>query len=184
MITQISSLSSPATDPLKNFKFQVVFHPATGASVTMGFMTVSGLGLTIDTIPYREGGYNTTSQKLPGQADFTPLTFTKGVMLGKQFQIPWVQQLFAVMQGTGTQKAGQDFRATVDVLVIDHPVTVAQAPVKAAFTVYRAWPTALQFSDLDAGANQLLISQMTLAHEGFTPSVAGSVGNSEATWGA
>lgn len=182
MITQTSSLSSPATDPLKNFKFQLVFHPATGTSVTMSCMTLSGLGLTIDTIPYREGGYNVTTQKMPGQADFSPLTLTKGVMVGPQFMLAWIAQLFTVMQGTGNQSAGKDFRSTVDVLVIDHPVTTAQAPVKAAFTVYRAWPTAWQASDLDAGANQLFIQQMTLAHEGFTPSVASAVGNSEASY--
>lgn len=176
-VTQTSSLSSPATDPLKNFKFQVTFQPATGSSVTMGFMTVSGLGLTIDTIPYREGGYNTTSQKLPGQADFSPLTLTKGVMVGSQFQIPWIQQLFTVMQGTGSQTSGKDFRSTVTVSVIDHPVTAATANVYALFTIYRAWPTALQFSDLDAGANQLLISQMTLAHEGFTPAISQAIGS-------
>ena len=184
MITQTSSLSSPATDPLKNFKFQLIFHPATGASTTLSCMTLSGLGVTIDNIPYREGGYNTTVQNLPGQATFSPLTLTKGVMVGPQFQLDWLAQLFTVMQGTGSQAAGQDFRSTVDVLIIDHPVTTAQAPVKGAFTVYRAWPTAVQFSDLDAGANQLFIWQMTLAHEGFTPSVASAVGNSEATYGS
>jgi len=184
MITQTSSLSTPKTDPLKNFKFQTIFYPAVGPSVTMWWMTISGLGMTIDTIPYREGGYNTTTQKQPGQADFSPLTLTKGVQVGTQFTIPWMQQLFAVMQGTGSQVAGQDFRATVDVHIIDHPVTVSQAPVKAAFTVYRAWPTALQYSDLDAGANQLFVQQMTLAHEGWTPSVAAQVGNSEAVSGS
>lgn len=176
MITQTSSLSSPATDPLRNFKFQVAFQPASGPSVTMGFMTVSGLGMSIDTIPYREGGYNTTVQNMPGQASFQPITFTKGVMVGSQFQIPWVQQMFTVMQGTGSQKDGQDFRSTVTVSIIDHPVTTAQANVYALFKIYRAWPTALSFSDLDAGANQLFISQMTLANEGWTPAVAAKIG--------
>jgi len=182
MITQKSSLSSPATDPLRNFKWQLIFRPATGAATAMMAMTLGGLSGTIDTIPYREGGYNVVTQKMPGQADFGPLTITKGVMVGPQFQIDWFKRLFTVLQGTGTQAPGDDFRYTVDVLVIDHPVTTAQAPVKAAFTVYRAWPTALAFGDLDAGANQLLISQMTLAHEGFTPDVAADVGNSEATY--
>lgn len=126
--------------------------------------------------------HNTTVQNLPGQATFSPLTVQKGLMVGKQFQIPWVAQLFTVMQGTGSQTAGKDFRSTIDVLIIDHPVTAKQAPVKAAFTIYRAWPTSLQYSDLDAGADQLLITQMTLVHEGFTPSVAAAVGNSEASY--
>jgi len=37
----------------------------------MGFMTVSGLAMTIDVIPYREGGMNTTTQNMPGQASLT-----------------------------------------------------------------------------------------------------------------
>lgn len=182
MITQTSSLSSPATDPLRNFKWQLIFRPTSGPALPMMAMTLSGMSAQIDTIPYREGGYNVTTQKMPGQADFSPLTITKGVMVGPQFQINWFARLFTVLQGTGGQHAGQDFRYTVDVLILDHPVTASKVPVKAAFTVYRAWPTALAFSDLDAGANQLLIQQMTLAYEGFNPSVANSVGNAEASY--
>jgi hypothetical protein len=33
--------------------------------------------------------------------------------------------------------------------------------------VYNAWPTALAYSDLNAGDNSLLVEQMTLVHEGF-----------------
>src|SRR5581483_9982313 len=181
MITQNSSLSSIATDPLRNFKWMVNFRPSSGPPTSMFFMTCSGLSLSIDAIPYREGGYNTTTQKMPGQADFGPLTFTKGVMLGSQFQVQWVQQIFSVIQGTGSQGDGQDFRQNIEILILDHPVTTAQVAVKAAFTVYRAWPTALAFSDLDAGANQLFISQMTVAHEGFTPVIAAIAGSTEAS---
>jgi phage tail-like protein len=179
-VTQSSSLSSILTDPLRNFKWQVTFRPANGKAVTMYFMTLSGLSLTIDTIPYREGGYNVTTQKMPGQADFGPITLTKGVMLGTQFMIPWVAQLFTVVQGTGSAGAGADFRSTVEVQVLDHPNTSSSAAVKAEFTIFRAWPTSLAYSDLDAGANQLFISQMTLAHEGFTPSIASAAGDTEA----
>ena len=51
------SLSSIATDPFRNFKFRVVIHhPGIRGFATMGFMAVSGLSITTEVIPYREGG--------------------------------------------------------------------------------------------------------------------------------
>lgn len=94
----------------------------------------------------------------------------------------WMRQLFTVIQGTGTGKPGTDFRTTVDVKVLDHPVTQGNAPTKAAFRIYNAWPTAVAFSDLDAGANAIIVQQMTLAHEGFQFLVANSVGASSVSF--
>lgn len=179
-VDQKSSLSSIATDPLRNFKFAVVIQPPTGTAINLGFMTVSGLGLNIDVIPYREGGMNVTTQKMPGQADFNPITLTRGVTLGTtQLQIDWIKELFAVVQGTGTAAPGSDFRSTMFIYVLDHPDTGPSAPYKAGFKVYNCWPSSVAYSDLDAGANQLLISQMTLAHEGFDPQIAGGAGTAE-----
>lgn len=61
------SIAHLATDPLRNFKFNVnIMHPHIRGFATMGFMTVSGLNITTEVIPYREGGMNTTTQKMPG----------------------------------------------------------------------------------------------------------------------
>ena len=182
MATNPSSLAHLKTDPLRNFKFLVNFHhPKTPRLATMGFMSVSGLNVTTEVIPYREGGMNTTTQKMPGQSDFAPITLSKGLAVGDAAMINWMRELFAVMQGTGTGAPGHDFRAYMDIKVLDHPVTtrtVAKTPVKAAFRVYNAWPTAVSFSDLDAGANAIVIQQMTLAHEGFEFKLADTVGTS------
>jgi phage tail-like protein len=175
-VTQKPSLASIATDPLRNFKFQVIITPPSGTAMTLGFMNVQGLNVQIDVIAYREGGFNTTTQKMPGQADFSPIVMSHGVAVGTQEDITWLQQLFIVMQGSGTQTPGTNFRDTVDIQVLDHPVTSAQVPIKAWFRVYNAWPTAVSWSDLDAGANALLISQLSLAHEGFSVTVANAVG--------
>ena len=92
-----------------------------------------------------------------------------------------MQQLFTVMQGTGSSNGTTDFRATIDIQVLSHPVTAATVNYPAFFRVYNAWPTALAYSDLDAGANQLLIEQMTLAHEGFDFDLASNLGQDAAT---
>jgi phage tail-like protein len=184
-VAQKPSLSSLATDPLRNFIWQITFTPGaaspSGATAfTSGFMTVGGLGMTIDVIPYREGHMNTTTQKVPGQADFQPIVLSTGVIVGRTADLNWLKQLFIVNQGSGGQTETTDFRSTLDIAVLAHPVTAATRAVKAAFRVYKAWPTSIAWSDLDAGANQLLVEQMSLAHEGIDPQIAASAGATEA----
>ncbi|APC46399.1 tail tube protein [Streptomyces phage BRock] len=177
--TATPSIAHLATDPLRNFKFNVnIMHPNLSGFATLGFMTVSGLNITTEVIPYREGGMNTTTQKMPGQSDFSPITLSQGVAVGKGPLWQWMKQLFTVMQGTGSGTPGKDFRATVDIMVLDHPVTSSRVPVKAIYRVYNAWPTAIAFSDLDAGANAVLMQQVTLAHEGFDYKLAPTIGMS------
>lgn len=179
-VTSAWSGAHIATDPLRNFKFVVTIHnPKMGFAANMGFMSASGLNVTTEVIPYREGGMNTTTQKMPGQSDFAPITLSKGMIVGKPQMINWMKELFTVMQGTGTGAPGDNFRSTVDIKVLQHPVTsTANIPVQAAFRVYNAWPTSIAFSDMDAGANAIIVQQMTLAHEGFDTSMASSVNGS------
>lgn len=178
-VTQKSSIAHLATDPLRNFKFLVTLQPPSGRAIPMGFMSVSGLNMTVDVIAYREGGYNTTTQKMPGQADFSPITLSRGVAVGNFTDYNWMSQLFTVLQGTGSAADGNNFRWSVLIQILDHPVTTAQVAIKAEFLVRNAWPTSIAWSDLDAGANQLFISQLVLAHEGFDFSLAGNIGRSD-----
>lgn len=177
IITVKPSIAHVNTDPLRNFKFNVsINHPGIDGFASMGFMTVSGLNITTEVIPYREGGMNTTTQKMPGQSDFAPITLSQGVAVGAGPMWKWMQQLFTVMQGTGTGTPGANFRANIDIMVLDSPVTTSQVPVKAVYRVYNAWPTSIAFSDLDAGANAVLMQQFSFAHEGFDFKLATSPG--------
>jgi len=185
----VNSRSTLATDPIRNFRFLVSFQPQdTGntsfgkSTVTMGFTSVSGLAVTTDSIPYREGGYNTTVHQIPGQTSFTPLTLQRGVMLGTSQNWNWMKQLFATVQANGsTLSTGKNFRCDLEIQVLQHPVPSAGADVTSGsgtaatvtdevamrFKVYNAWPTTVAYSDLNAGDNALYVEQMTLVHEGF-----------------
>lgn len=174
-VTVTTSLATIATDPVRNFKFHVdITHPtlgkgANGKSITsLGFMTMSGINLTNEVIPYRQGGYNTTPQKMPGQTDFSPITLSRGVLIGTDQAWSWTKELFTVMQGTGTGAAGNDFRAIVDVKVLDHPVTKGtKVPIKLWVKFYNVWISSYSLSDLDAGGNGFMVEQLSLVHEGF-----------------
>jgi phage tail-like protein len=184
MATIYQNRSALATDPIRNFRFLVSFaavNPnATNLSgittATMGFTSVSGLAVTTDSIPYREGGYNTTVHQIPGQTSFQPITLQHGVMMGKKAQWDWMRNLFATVQGGTTRGVAQDFRCDIEIKVLAHPIpTVAEAKegvddVAMRFKVYNAWPTAVAYSDLNAGDNSLFVEQMTLVHEGFDAS--------------
>jgi phage tail-like protein len=173
--TVTTSLSSIRTDPIRSFKFLVNIYNPTGSGRKslagkngLGFMTVSGLNFQTDIIPYRQGGYNTTPQKMPGQTDFSPLSLSRGALVGTSQAWDWNRQMFTVLQGTGTGGPGDDFRGTTDVQVLDHPVTsTTNIPIKLWIRLYRTWPSGIAYSDLDAGGNGFMVESMTMAHEGF-----------------
>jgi len=203
----INQRSNLATDPIRNFRFLVTFLPHVGSGElvgnfkpTVGFTSVSGLSTTTESIPYREGGYNTSVHQIPGQTSFSPITLQRGVVLGTSQNWTWMKSLYRTVNATnvaghnrdgGTQGRGAtaDFRCDLDIAVLNHPMAgsaagnsgfenTAARNDRAAlrFRVYNAWPTSLAFSDLNAGDNALMVEQMTLVHEGFDTSWASSAG--------
>lgn len=175
-----------ASDPLRNFRFQVqINHPNIPSFPRMGFMSVSGLSIANEVIPYREGGNNTTTRKMPGQSDFGPIAFGRGMMsapvvggggagVGTSEAWDWFTQIFSVLEGQGNGKYGAEFRCSVDIDILHHPITKGPGSpldptpaIKARIQVFNAWPMGLSWSDLDAGGNAVIIENLTLAHEGF-----------------
>jgi phage tail-like protein len=158
-----------------------------GFKPSLGFTSLSGLAVSTDSIPYREGGYNTTVHQIPGQTQFQPITAQRGVLLGTPQHWLWMKRLFSL---TGNAQTSGDFRADLNIYVLAHPSTAtnqqdqgayASDPtatiadrVAAKFHVVNAWPTAVAYSDLNAGDNAILVEQITLVHEGFDADFAKS----------
>jgi len=183
--SNIQRFSTIATDPLRNFKFIAEFFPAKGSkvfdegiapSVASGFSSITGLGINTQSIPYREGGYNTTIHQIPGMTTFTPITFQHGTLTSNYQGIKWMRGLFAAAAGEGISvtPGTNDFRVDVKIYILDHPVQPTSdtadlvANAKMRFDVHNAWITTLQYSDLNAGDQNILFEQMTLVHEGLS----------------
>lgn len=192
MPTIINNRSNLITDPIRNFRFLVTFFPqpntdgvnnptlaklAGQRATTFGFTSVSGMAVTTDSIPYREGGYNTTVHQIPGQTTFAPITLQRGVILNTNQNWEWMRNLFATVNGSGSTRAITDnFRCDLEIQVLSHPIpktgeddvnSSASDHTAVRFRVYNAWPTSVAYSDLNAGDNALFVEQMTLVHEGF-----------------
>lgn len=183
MATIDKNRSSLKTDPIRNFRFLVNFI-AHDSSVlpgindaTFGFTSVSGLAVTTDSIPYREGGYNTTVHQIPGQTTFQPITMQRGVLINTDANWEWMRQLFATVQGGASNVLEGSFRCDLEISVLTHPipgsasgatqVSAADDHVSMRFRVYNAWISTLAYSDLNAGDNAILVEQISLVHEGF-----------------
>jgi phage tail-like protein len=184
MATIVNNRSDLSTDPIRNFRFLVKFKPLTGETgglqlPPIGFTSVSGLSVTTDSIPYREGGYNTTFHQIPGQTTFSPVTMQRGVIVGSNQNWNWMRKLFATVQGqtsaNATSLSSNNFRSDVEIQVLGHPIAGTGAEdgstagdfVVQRFNIYNAWITSLAYSDLNAGDNAIFVEQMTLVHEGF-----------------
>lgn len=194
MPTVINNRSTLVTDPLRNFRFLVVFKPhqivngafSYGAGATMGFTSVSGLSVTTDSIPYREGGYNTTVHQIPGQTSFAPISLQRGVTLGTDANWNWMKQVFRTVEGNSTSALDitNNFRADLEIQVLSHPIagsggtgafgrgtdtasSSSNDHIAMRFNVYNAWITSIAYSDLNAGDNSIYVEQMSLVHEGF-----------------
>jgi phage tail-like protein len=180
-----NTLSTLMTDPVRNFKFLVTFLPTSdwkdaSKPAKMGFVSLSGLTVTTESIAYREGGYNTNVHQIPGQSAFSPITLSKGVMLGQSSNAKWMKRLFSVMTPSVTSGVGAGFRCNLDIQVLSHPNPQgstggasgqADNPedqhTSLRFKVYNAWISSLAYSNLDAGANTLMVEEMSLVHEGW-----------------
>jgi phage tail-like protein len=204
MATIINNRSNIATDPIRNFRFLVTFLPQSNittnrvtngtigststpqnnvgwaaglAAVPFGFTSVGGMAVSTDSIPYREGGYNTTVHQIPGQTAFAPLTLARGVLLGSSQNWQWMKELFMTVQGSVTRSIADNFRVDIQIDVLSHPLASTATSngtqnsytdhVSMRFKVYNAWISQLAYSDLNAGDNAILVEQMTLVHEGF-----------------
>ena len=180
--TAISRFSTIQTDPLRNFRFRADFSAAGGTvfdnritKFSGGFQSISGLNLSVTPNPYREGGFNTTAHQIPGMTNLQPVTFNRGALFGNDQAITWMRGLFAVTAGEGldlgvTQSAAaKNFRCNVKIYVMDHPNTDSEVNTpRMGFIIRNAWPTNLNFTDLNAQENGLMFETMTLVHEGIS----------------
>lgn len=183
----INGRESLNSDPTRNFRFLVEFQPYNSdhpmKKVNFGFTSVAGLSMAVESIPYREGGMNTTLHQIPGQATFSPITLTRGVHLGNSEAWRWMKRLFTAIGPTNASGyAAYQFRSSVTIHVLQHPVNMGNDsgvaandtlkmtrndPVAASFRAYNAWISSLAYSDLNAGDNAIMVEQMTLVHEGL-----------------
>lgn len=188
--SSIGKFSTLASDPLRSFRFQVEFSTTETAPFNNqllssnaapngtiqagwigGFSSVSGLSITTQAIPYREGGYNTTVHQVPGMTTFGPISLQRGVLYGNEQAITWMRGLFAAVAGDGLTSGnanGKTFRVNMKIYVMDHPNSGTTNTARMGFDIRNAWITQLNYTDLAANDGAILFESMQIVHEGLS----------------
>jgi phage tail-like protein len=133
-------------DPFRAYNFKLVIQ-----GVAEGHFTeCSGLGVKVDSIQYREAGNNQVIRHIPGQAEFSAVTFHYGVTDSHDL---WDWMMTAVN--------GQVERKNVSVLLLDSQ-GVAEV---VRWDLINAWPSEWQGAALNALNHEVAIESLTLVYE-------------------
>jgi phage tail-like protein len=137
-----------ATDPYASFNFLLEIDGIAKA----GFSEVTGLNAESNVIEYREGGDATnTMRKLPGLEKYGNVTLKRGVSADPEL-FKWHK---TVMDGD---------------IVRDEAMSIVLLNEKreesVRWNLRQAWPAKWVGPDLKAGANEIAIESLELAHEG------------------
>lgn len=142
-------------DPYLGYNFLVELQ----GLIAGGFTEVSGLDITTEIEERRQGGDNARSYKLPKGSSYANLQLIKGLS-DVDMLWGWYQDVVA---GTVQRRNG-----TIYLL------NQASLPVMW-WNFRRAYPIAWSGPRFDAGSSAVLVSSITLAHEGLENPVASAL---------
>lgn len=138
-----------ALDPVLSHKFCVVVN---GVG-KIGCTKVTGLEESSGVVDYREGCDPPVMRKQPGLQEYSNVVFERGITTDSTQFLEWRQDII---------KSGQAERKTVIVQVMGP----GGDPIRT-YTLYKAWPISLKFSDLDAKGSEVYMETLELVHEGL-----------------
>lgn len=133
-------------DPYRAYNFKLEFDKG----VTEGhFTSCSGLGVSIEVIPYREAGSDEVRQ-LPGRTSYCRVKLQYGLTDSKELW-NWLMDIVK----------GKHERRNVSI------VQIANDGVREAtrWNLLRAWPAALNMTHWDALSQEAAIESLTLVYE-------------------
>ena len=147
-----------ADDPKKNYPLPKFHFQVEWGGTRIGFTEISGLDFETEVIEYREGSnktYNKTKQ--PGLTKYSDITLKRGSFLGDfEFFELWRKTMMF-------QEGIEKFRRDIVIKLLDEE----HKPI-ISWSVLKAWPRKVQYADLKADANEIIIETMILVHEGLS----------------
>ena len=135
-------------DPFRAYNFKLLVN-----GVTEGhFTAVTGLGVRVERISYREAGNNAIVRAIPGRVSYGAITLSFGLTSSTDL---WDWLMTAVQ--------GQVSRRNVSVVMLHS--TGAHEVMR--WNLINAWPQEWYGAPLDAMSQDLAIETLVLAHEGL-----------------
>ena len=134
-----------SVDPYRAYNFKLLIN-----GVTEGHFTeVSGLGVQIERISYREAGTNTIVRAIPGRVTYPSVTLRYGLTDSTELW-QWLS-------------IGRVSRRNPSIVMLDPSGTTEVM----RWNLAHAWPEAWYGAALDAMSRELAVESLVLAHEGI-----------------
>lgn len=133
-------------DPYRNYHFKLEI-----LGVTEGhFTAVSGLGIRVRPIRYREGGNNQIVRAIPGPVEYSDVTLRYGLTQSREL-FDWLLKTIA----------GDIERRNVSIVMLQ------QNGADEAFrwSLIRAWPSEWRGAPLEAVGTHVAIEELTLSYD-------------------
>ncbi len=140
-------------DPYAGYNFLVEINDVgeDSSSAHGSFQEVSGLGVEVTPIEYRNGSEDITVRKIPGLKKFTNITLKRGITGDLAF---W-NWIVSAMNG-------EVQRASGSIILLDE-----KREEVMRFNFHRAWPTKWTGPSLKADGNEIAIEMIEICHEGI-----------------
>lgn len=121
---------------------------------SIGFMEVSGLGVEIDVVPYRQGSSpDSAATLIPGQKLYAPVVLRRGMVAGDNDFFAWIN--------SANFNTVERRDVSIQLLNEQHdPVVV--------WKLKNAFPSRLDYGPLQAMGSDVAVEALTLVHEGLT----------------
>ena len=130
-------------DPLQSFMFTVKM-----GGTELGFQKVGGLSREVAVVEYLESMYN-HKHKLPGREEVGEITFEKGMYAKNEL----TNMFLKTIKGTDTR---------FDIVV---SIKNRKGVEKRKFSLYECWCSKIEYGDLDATSDDVLIETLTVQCE-------------------
>lgn len=144
-------------DPFRSYNFELIIDKVSGGHFTQ----VSGLGVKIERVAYREAGLNQVVRMIPGRVVNSPVRLEAGLTSSTELW-DWLM----------TAASGEVDRRLVQIVLRD----AAGTSEVMRWTLTNAWASEWHGAVLDAMSHELAIETLVIAHEGLRRVTRGSAG--------
>jgi phage tail-like protein len=131
------------------------FYVEMESSITACFTECQGLGVTVKTEKFSEGGVNDQQRVLLSQAEFSDVTLKRGITNDLTFWT-WISQILSNVGANAKQ------RRNVNILLFNQAGETMQC-----WTLIGAVPISWKAPSLSAESNTVAIEELTLTYEGL-----------------
>jgi len=162
-------MASPFNDPYVTYRFKVEFSASANGTeknlATMGFQSVSGLSLNVQTMDYREGDERATIvRKLPGLTKIGNVTLKRGLTSDGENSVKLFEWLGGVASLSENGPTGGLNLMDITITLADSQGGFTNTP---SWRLGRCYPISFSVPDLNASSNTLAITSMEFAVSTF-----------------